>query len=369
VPDGIPARPEGDSAPGREQGGGVNAGSEGTVRIGLIGYGLAGSAFHAPLIAATPGMRLAAVVTANPERARQARERHPGVEIVDSADRLWERAPELDLVVAATPNRTHVPLALAALDAGLAVVVDKPLAGTAYEGRELVELATSRGALLTVFQNRRWDSEHLTARAVLSSGVLGEVIRYEARYERWRPVPKDRWREQLPSEHGGGLLMDLQSHLVDGAMDLFGPVASVYAELAALTTVGDDVTFLALRHVSGVTSHLGSTSLAGAPGPGTRLMGREATYLVADVGGDVTAYDAWRDADDDHRGFLVRGTESEPVRRAPGGWADFYRGVREAFVDGSPPPVDPTESVAALEVLDAARTSARDGVVVQLDAT
>ena len=141
---------------------------------------------------------------------------------------------------------------------------------------------------------------------MLSSGVLGELVRYEARYERWRPVPKDRWREHSTSEEGGGVLMDLQSHLVDGALDLFGPAESVYAELAAITTVGDDVSFLVIRHLSGLTSHLGATSLAGAPGPRTRLLGRDGTYLVADIDGDPTAYAAWIDADDEHRGWLVR---------------------------------------------------------------
>ena len=335
-------------------------------RVALVGYGMAGREFHAPLLREVDGLQLTHVVTGDAERAAAARAENPDVRVVPTPDELWPYASHLDLVVIASPTSAHATQARDALRRELAVVVDKPLATTAAEGRQLTELAAARGVMFTVFQNRRWDPEHLTARAVLSSAVLGEVIRYEARYERWRPVPKSRWREQTTSERGGGLLMDLQSHLVDGALDLFGPAASVYAELSALTTVGDDVTFLALRHVSGVTSHLGATSLAGAPGPGTRLLGREATYLVADVGGDLTAYDAWRDADDEHRGFLVRGDESEPVPRARGGWADFYRGVREALAEGSTPPVDPAEAVAVLEVLDAARVSARDGVVVDL---
>jgi predicted dehydrogenase len=336
------------------------------LRVALVGYGMAGREFHAPLVRAVDGLRVTHVVTGDSERAAAARDENPDVRVVATPDELWSYANALDLVVIASPTSAHVAQTRDALRRELAVVVDKPLATTADEGRELVELATARGVMLTVFQNRRWDSEHLTARAVLSSGVLGEVIRYEARYERWRPVPKARWREQTTSDQGGGLLMDLQPHLVDGALDLFGPVASVYAELSALSTVGDDVTFLALRHVSGVTSHLGATSLAAAPGPRTRLVGRDGTYLVADVDGDPTAYDAWRDADEQHRGFLVRGEESEPVTRAAGSWADFYRGVREALVEGTTPPVDPAEAVAALDVLDAARVSARDGVVVEL---
>ncbi len=336
------------------------------LRVALVGYGMAGRDFHAPLLREVDGLRVGYVVTANPERAAAARADNPGVEVVDTPDRLWDLAADVDLVVIASPTAAHADQAHAAVRHGLAVVVDKPLATTADAGRGLVEAAAAAGTMLTVFQNRRWYAEHLTARAVLSSGVLGEVIRYEARYERWRPVPKDRWREQSTSEQGGGLLMDLQPHLVDSAVDLFGPVATVYAELRAVTTAGDDVSFLALRHASGVTSHLGATSLAGAPGPRTRLVGRDATYLVADVDGDLTAYGEWLDADDDHRGFLVRGEQSEPVPRAPGRWADFYRGVRAALVEGAPPPVDPAVSVGVLEVLDAARVSSRDGVVVRL---
>jgi predicted dehydrogenase len=197
--------------------------------------------------------------------------------------------------------------------------------------------------------------------------VLGDVVRYEARFERWRPVPKSRWRENLPSDQGGGLLMDLQSHLVDGALDLCGPVRAVYAELASVTTVADDVSFVVLHHRSGVRSHLGATSLAGAPGPRTRVLGRAATYLVADTGGEPTAYDEWADRDDDHRGWLVRGEEKEPVPRAPGGWEDFYPAVVAMVRDGAAPPVPPEDALAVLEVLDAARRSARDGAVVHLD--
>ena len=286
--------------------------------------------------------------------------------VLPTVEELWPLAAEVDLVVLASPTNVHAAQAGAALGRDLPVVVDKPLAVTAADARELAALAEARGVLLTVFHNRRWDREHPTARAVLASGALGEVIRYEARYERWRPVPKTRWREQSSSVDGGGVLMDLQPHLVDGALDLFGPAESVYAELAAVTTVGDDLAFLSLRHVSGVTSHLGATSLAGAPGPRMRLMGRQATFLVADVDGDPTAYSAWADPDAEHRGWLVRGEEAEPVRREPGEPADFYAGVRDALLTGAPPPVTAAEGVAVIEVLDAARRSAAENAVVTL---
>src|SRR5437016_3076172 len=157
------------------------------LRVGLVGYGLAGSAFHAPLIATTPGLRLHTVATASPERRARLSREHPGARGVDSAEQLLADPGTLDLVVVASPNDTHVPVAHAALEAGLPVVVDKPLAATAAEARALAALAADRGLLLTVFQNRRWDAEFRTAQRLLASGALGTVHRYESRFERWRP--------------------------------------------------------------------------------------------------------------------------------------------------------------------------------------
>ncbi|CAM5444469.1 Inositol 2-dehydrogenase/D-chiro-inositol 3-dehydrogenase [Streptomyces griseomycini] len=165
------------------------------LRVGLVGYGLAGSVFHAPLIAATEGLALDTVVTSNPERQQQARTAFPDVRVAATPDELFGRADELDLIVIASPNRTHVPLAGAALKAGLPVVVDKPVAGTAAEARELAALAEERGLLLSVFQNRRWDNDFLTLRKLLSEGALGDVYRFESRFERWRPQLKGGWRE------------------------------------------------------------------------------------------------------------------------------------------------------------------------------
>src|SRR3954454_14921799 len=210
------------------------------VRVGLVGYGMAGRTFHMPLLRSTSGLQVTHVVTGNPERAAAARS-DLGARVVPTYEELLAEAAQLDLVVLASPTQLHAEHALAAVEAGLAVVVDKPLATSGVDARRVLETAQARGVPITAFQNRRWDSEHLTARRLVAKGVLGEVVRYEARYERWRPVPKDRWRENRATDEGGGQLHDLQSHLVDGAVDLFGPVVSVYAELAAVTTVGDDV--------------------------------------------------------------------------------------------------------------------------------
>src|SRR5439155_26334412 len=162
-----------------------------------------------------------------------------------------------DLVVVATTNDSHAPLALEAVDLGKAVVVDKPLALSAATARALVDEATAAGAPLSVFQNRRWDSDQLTLRRLLEEGRLGHVLRYESRFERWRPRPRPgSWREERPAAQGGGLLFDLGSHLVDQALHLFGPAAHVYAEVAAHRGASDDDVFLALEHTGGVRSHL-----------------------------------------------------------------------------------------------------------------
>ena len=369
----MPARSRRPSAARRERGGGVSDGPGGTIRVGLIGYGLAGSAFHAPLIAATPGMRLTAVVTANPERARQARERHPGVEIVDSAERLWERAPELDLAVIATPNRTHVPLAMAALDAGLPVVVDKPLAATAGDGRRLVEEARRRGLLLSVFQNRRWDGDFLTLRRLIAEGALGEVHRFESRFERWRPTPKIGWREHGDPAEAGGVLFDLGAHLIDQALVLFGPARHVYAELDRRRpgVQVDDDAFVAITHASGVRSHLWMSSISADDEMRFRVLGSRAAYVKHGLDVQEAALRAGASADGpdwgreppERWGRLGAGAAWTTVETAPGAWPAYYAGIAAAIRDGGPPPVDPADAVAVLEIIEAARKSAEGRVV------
>src|SRR5579872_6564946 len=231
------------------------------LRVGLLGYGLAGRAFHAPLISACPDLVLAAVVTRDPERRAALRAVYPDAEALDAPEQLWERAGSLDLVVVATPNRSHAPLTRAALQAGLPVVIDKPFATSAAEARALIDEARARGRRLTVFQNRRWDGDFLTLRKLFADGALGAVHRLESRFERWTPVPRPGWRESGDPADAGGLLFDLGSHLIDQAIQLFGPVRAVYGELdrrrSGVET--DDDAFVALTHASGVRSQLWMT--------------------------------------------------------------------------------------------------------------
>ncbi|MCZ4118868.1 Gfo/Idh/MocA family oxidoreductase [Streptomyces sp. H39-S7] len=347
------------------------------LRVGLVGYGLAGSVFHAPLITATDGLVLDTVATSNPERREQARAEHPDVRFADSPEELWTGDP-VDLVVLASPNRTHVPLATAALRAGVPVVVDKPLAGTAAEAYELAALAKDRGLLLSVFQNRRWDNDFLTLRRLLDDGGLGTVQRFESRFERWRPQPKGGWRESGDPAEIGGLLYDLGSHLVDQALTLFGPAVRVYAESDTRRPGAqvDDDTFIAITHAGGVRSHLWASATTAQLGPRFRVLGSTAGYVKhgldpqeADLRDGLRPGPAdWGTEPESARGTLGAGDSVHPVPTLPGDYPAYYAAVAAALRDGTAPPVTALEAAAALEVLEAARRSAREGITVEVEA-
>ena len=342
------------------------------VRVALIGFGLGGAAFHAPLIACTAGMRLATIVTRNPERRTQAAREHPHAKIVDSVQAIWDRVQDHDLVVVTTSNDSHASLAMAALAAGLPVVVDKPFAVHAAQAREVIAEARRRNLLLTVYHNRRWDSELLTLKRLLAEQAFGDVLRFESRLERWRPQPKGGWRERGGAEIAGGLLYDLGTHLIDQALHLFGPVTEVYAELDRRRPgmqVDDDV-FLALTHASGVRSHLTATSLSAQPLARMRVLGSRAAYLK--VHGDVQEAalragarpdkPGWGAEPREHWGLLGVGDAAVPVHSEPGAYQQFYAGVVTALTSGAPPPVDPQDAVAGLEIIEACLTSQQNNV-------
>ena len=344
-------------------------------RVALVGYGLAGRLFHAPVLSAVDGLVLAAVVTSSPERAAQVRADWPEAEVLPDIEALWRRADEFDVVVIATPNRTHVSLALAAIGAGLPVVVDKPLARTADEGAVVVRAAEAAGVLLTVFHNRRWDADLRTAQRLLADGVLGEPLRMETRFERWRPEPRGGWRESPDPEEGGGLLLDLGSHQVDQARYLLGPVRSVYAEVDMRrpgAAVEDDV-MLALTHDSGARSTHWLSATAALPGPRLRLLGSRAAYVVTGLDGQEDALRAggrpgpgWGEVPEADWGLLGSVDEAARTPSMPGDYRLFYRELALALRHEGPPPVKPIEALAVLVVLDAARVSAQSGQVESL---
>ncbi|WNV90442.1 Gfo/Idh/MocA family oxidoreductase [Umezawaea sp. Da 62-37] len=342
------------------------------LRTGVIGYGIAGRVFHAPLISSTPGLALTSIVTTDPERRAQASAAHPDVELLDTADDLF--ASGVDLVVIGSPNKTHVDLALAAIGHGIAVVVDKPFAPSSSDARRVVAAAKEKGVPLTVFQNRRWDSDFQTVREVVKSGELGAISRFESRYERWVPEIWDNWREFAAAEEAGGLLYDLGAHLVDQALQLNGPVRSVYAELDRRrpgALVDDDV-FVALTHTSGVRSHLWASASAANHGPRFRVLGERAAFTISGMDGQEDALIAgarpgdpgWGEEPESAWGGIGLLDDTKPVPSEKGSYEEFYRLLVTAIRDGGPLPVDPESAIAALEIIEDAFQSANTGQVV-----
>lgn len=314
---------------------------------------------------------MATIVTGNRERADRAEREYPAAAVEASTEAVWERADRHEFVVIATVNDAHVPLALRAIDAGLPVVVDKPLASTSAAARELVERARSAGVALTVFHNRRWDSDFLTLRRLLAEGELGEVLRFESRFERWRPQLADSaWRERTTRAAGGGLLLDLGTHLVDQAVFLFGPALEVHGELDHRRGgQADDDVFVALRHESGVRSHLWASSMAAARGPRLRVLGSRGAFVVDQHDGQEDALREGRRPGDGSWGAepaarwgrLVSGHEERRVPSVNGAWPEFYRLLESALRGAGELPVDPGDAVEVLEVLERAAATTGNG--------
>ena len=364
---------DGTSTRANDHAGGLPNGKR--VRVGLVGYGLGGSTFHAPLVSATPGLELAAIATSNPERVEKARSRHPGAKLYDTIDAMLA-AEQLDLVVVSTPHATHAPYARAALAKGAHVVVDKPFAITSAEARDLAAAAKEHGRLAIPFQNRRWDNEVLTLQKLVREGTLGDIHRFESRYERWRPSPKARWKEAGAAERGEGVLGDLTVHLVDQALLLFGPARSVYAEFERRhpdVVVTDDV-FIAIRHKRGVLSHLFTSPNVGILGPRLTVLGSKGAYVKhgidpqeeALLAGGTPGTPGWGEEPESAWGKVGAGDDARPLRSEPGDYLAFYRGVASAITQGTEPPVTTEQGIAMMEVLDAARLSASERRVVEL---
>lgn len=351
------------------------------LRVAVVGYGLAGSVFHAPLISSTPGFQIAGIVTSNETRRATARRDFPQAAILSSADEVWRDPSRYDVVVVATSNRSHVSLGLAAIEAGLPVVIDKPLAVTAEGASRLITASRARSTPLTVFQNRRWDGDFLTLRSIIERDLLGPVVRYESRFERYRPTPKPgAWRESSDPAEGGGLLLDLGSHLIDGALVLFGWPLDVYAEVSTYRPGGeaDDDTFVALRFTGGIHAHLWMNTVVRTIGPRFHVSGLRGTYSKygldpqepalkdgmrpGDPGWGQEPIESWGSLSTDLDGLHFDGS----IETLPGSYEMFYAGLRAALHGDGPLPVDPTESLATLQVIEAAQESAGAHQVVQL---
>ena len=351
------------------------------LRVAIIGYGLAGAVFHAPLVAATPGMQVSAIVTGNQRRQQLAREQYPAATIYHTADDLWRDAEKYDLVVVAAPNREHVPLGLAALQADLPVVIDKPMAASSADAERLLAASRERGKLLTVFQNRRWDGDFLTVRQLIQDNLLGRITRLESRFERYRAEPNvAAWRESAATEDAGGLLYDIGSHLIDQAIVLFGMPVRVYAEVERRRPGAqvDDDTFIALQFPIGVTAHLWASVVAREPAPRIRLSGLRGTYekwgldpqepalkdgaRPGDAGWGREPRERWGRISTDTGGVHFEGQ----IETLPGAYEQYYAQVRDALFYHQSPPVNPAEAISALHVIEAAQRSAHEHQVISL---
>lgn len=338
------------------------------IRTGIIGFGLAGRVFHAPFVATNPAFALTTIATSSPERAAEARAAHPTARIVPTPEALLDeaRAGRLDLVILASPPHVHREQAIAALEAGAAVVIDKPFAPSAADAEAIIAAAHATQRPLTVFQNRRFDGDFLTVRRLLADGALGRIHRFESTFERMGAAKREQWQGQLTPDQGGGILFDLGSHLVDQALTLFGPATLEHAELTTVREgIGsEDDAFLSLRHDSGVRSHLTMSRAAAQSGPRFRVLGDESGYTVHGLDGQEAALRSGAQPTDSSYGEtpeaewgLLGVDGAAPLERVPterGRYPAFYEQVAASILDGAPVPVDAREALETVRILESA---------------
>jgi predicted dehydrogenase len=330
------------------------------MRAGIAGYGLAGRVFHAPLLKGC-GYEVASILTSNPERVSQAKSNFPLAQIFDDLDTFLDSG--LDVVVIASSNIAHLPQTRAALERQIPTVVDKPMGRTVAEVKEMIELSEKNKTLLTTFFNRRWDSDSLTIKKLLATGEIGTPFRFDGRFERFRPERNlASWRENLPAEEGGGLLLDLQSHLISTALDYFGPADVVTASVRSIRGGADDDVTVVLRHESGVDSYLAASAVSGAPGPRVRLLGSKGALVINELdpqedalrAGKIPMGGAWS-APMTNMAEIHKGGEVLPVDSVSGNYAAFYTLVKAAIETGAPAPVSLADALRVAEIIEEAR--------------
>ncbi len=336
-----------------------------TVNVGLIGYGMAGRVFHAPVISSVAGLRLHSVV----ERSGStAKERYPDVKIVQSAEALVKDA-EIEMIVIATPNTSHAELAALALEHGKHVVVDKPFTVSTREAQHLISLAKRKGLVLSVFHNRRWDGDFLTVRKLLHEGTLGRVVSYEAHFDRYRPQLKQgAWREAaLP---GSGLLYDLGSHLIDQAFQLFGYPQTVIASCSKQREgVQADDAFEVKLGYAGLQVVLKASALVRELGPHFAIHGTLGSFVKFGMDpqedalkrGELPGSEQWGIEREEQWGIWNGEVAGLPIRgkveTLPGAYEDYYTDIYEAIIESREPAVKPEEAVAVIRCIELALES------------
>ncbi|WP_104118583.1 Gfo/Idh/MocA family oxidoreductase [Arthrobacter sp. B1805] len=335
-------------------------------RTAILGFGISGKVFHAPLVAANGDFSLDVIVTADPQRAQDARASYPTARIVGTSAELFALIDsgevELDVVVLGTPPGTHAEQARQAFARGLHVVADKPFVPTSSEGALLLREAADAGVLLTVFQNRRWDADFLTLGKLLASGELGDVHSFESRFEWWLPEGFGNWRDTATVAEGGGILHDLGAHLIDQAIQLFGPVQEAYGELDRRTdeAAADQDSFVSLLHASGVRSRLWMSGFAALPGARFSVSGSLGAYAKWGLDGQEPALAAGADPTGEEYGVepeeawgtVSNGSTRRRVRPERGAYPAFYELLARALRGEGPLPVDPQDSIDILRTIE-----------------
>ena len=338
------------------------------IDVGLIGFGLAGRAFHAPVIRAVPGLRLAAILQRS---GNEAAEQYPDVRVVRRLEELLAM-PEIRLVVIATPNESHARFARECLGAGRDVVVDKPFATTVEEAEGLVQLAKRCGRMITVYQNRRYDGDFQAIRQIVLEGVLGRIVRFETNYDRFRPeLKRGAWRERVGP--GNGILFDLAPHLIDHAVVLFGLPEAVTADVRfeRASAVVTDAFDVMLHYPAGMRAVLRSTMLAAAQRPRFVLQGTRGSFFKQTFdpqeanlrSGYIPENAPWGAEPPEDWGVLTIAENDTMVRRnipsASCDYRDYYSNVRDAILGSAELAVSPEYALKVMRVLEMAQESSR----------
>lgn len=343
-----------------------------TVNIGLLGFGTAGRVFHAPIASAVEGLKLSKIKANRPESIALARQLYPDAAVVSNTTSVLEDEA-IDLVIVATTNDTHYSLAKAALLAGKHVVVEKPFAVTSAEAGELIELARSKGKLLTVYQNRRWDSDFKTVKKLIENAMLGRLVEYEAHFDRFRPIPAaETWKEEeLP---GSGILYDLGAHLIDQALVLFGNPHEIYADLRTQRSGGKitDSFDLTLYYANGLKAILKAGMLVKQPGPRFILSGDKGSFVkygldvqeaalkagLSPTGANwgVEPEEIWGRLDTEVHGQRIVGK----VQSEMGDYRAFYDNVRDAILGIAELEVKPEQALNTIRIIELALQSSKE---------
>lgn len=348
------------------------------INVGLLGYGLSGRVFHAPVIGSVEGFRIAAVMTKNPDAIAEIHAVDPSVLIASSPEEILD-SPAIDLVVVAVPNTLHYSLARKALEQGKHVVVEKPFTITLAEAEDLAALAERSGKVLSVYHNRRWDGDFKTVQKLVNSGVLGKLAEFESHFDRFRPVLKEgSWREEeIP---GSGLLYDLGSHLLDQALTLFGMPERIFADLRIQRSAGKAVdSFELILYYDALKVTLKSGSLVREPLPRFMLQGEKGSFVKygLDVQEDhlkaglkPNAQGNWGLEPAAAHGILHTELGGVVFRghaaTLPGDYREYYRGVYKAIDAGQEPPVTARQAVNVIKLITLAMESAAKGAVVSV---